>query len=193
MKSIFDCVRCAFIGVGNPGNRENGNDTESSTLAMGETDESCMPLIDTEERVGFGGRQPARPAHVLSYKPPPMTSPTSNATKIYLAMTESTIATKGEKGDDCVGKKDNDDDDDNGDDNDNDDDDNDDEQEEECVICLEPFDDTNPKMPTLCGCGENMTYFHLPCLYTWRSRCTNSRAQSLECPSCRKELCWEEL
>lgn len=61
-----------------------------------------------------------------------------------------------------------------------------DEQGEECVICLENFDATNPKMPTLCGCGENKTYFHLPCLYQWIE-------QSRECPSCRKRLRWEEF
>lgn len=60
------------------------------------------------------------------------------------------------------------------------------EQGEECVICLENFDATNPKMPTLCGCGENKTYFHLPCLYQWIE-------QSRECPSCRKRLRWEEF
>mmetsp|Transcript_9688 Transcript_9688/g.17637 ORF Transcript_9688/g.17637 Transcript_9688/m.17637 type:complete len:243 (-) Transcript_9688:166-894(-) len=60
------------------------------------------------------------------------------------------------------------------------------EQGEECVICLENFDATNPKMPTLCGCGENKTYFHLPCLYQWIE-------QSRDCPSCRKRLRWEEF
>lgn len=60
------------------------------------------------------------------------------------------------------------------------------EQGEECVICLEGFDPTNPRMPTLCGCGENKTYFHLPCLYQWLE-------QSSECPSCRKRLRWEEF
>lgn len=58
--------------------------------------------------------------------------------------------------------------------------------EDECVICMEGFDETNPRMPTLCGCGANKTYFHLPCLYHWIE-------QSKECPSCRKELTWEEF
>lgn len=44
----------------------------------------------------------------------------------------------------------------------------------------------NPRMPTLCGCGENKTYFHLPCLYQWIE-------QSKDCPSCRKRLRWEEF
>jgi len=57
---------------------------------------------------------------------------------------------------------------------------------DECVICMEGFDPTNPRMPTLCGCGENKTYFHLPCLYQWME-------QSRECPSCRQQLRWEEF
>lgn len=61
-----------------------------------------------------------------------------------------------------------------------------DEQGDECVICLEGFDPTNPRMPTLCGCGENRTYFHLPCLYQWVE-------QDRNCPSCRKKLRWEEF
>jgi hypothetical protein len=56
----------------------------------------------------------------------------------------------------------------------------------ECVICMEGFDPTNPRMPTLCGCGENKTFFHLPCLYQWLE-------QSPDCPSCRKKLNWEEF
>ena len=58
--------------------------------------------------------------------------------------------------------------------------------EAECVICMEGFDPTNPRMPTLCGCGENKTYFHLPCLYQWIE-------QSDQCPSCREKLAWEEF
>jgi RING-finger-containing ubiquitin ligase len=57
---------------------------------------------------------------------------------------------------------------------------------DECVICMEAFDDTNPRMPTLCGCGENKTYFHLPCLYQWVEKCN-------ECPSCREPLNWQEF
>jgi hypothetical protein len=57
---------------------------------------------------------------------------------------------------------------------------------DECVICMEGFDPTNPRMPTLCGCGENKTFFHLPCLYQWIE-------QNKKCPSCRKRLRWEEF
>ena len=57
---------------------------------------------------------------------------------------------------------------------------------EECVICMEGFDPTNPRMPTLCGCGQNKTYFHLPCLYQWIEQCE-------DCPSCRQKLRWEEF
>jgi len=59
--------------------------------------------------------------------------------------------------------------------------------EDECVICMEGFDPTNPRMPTLCGCGENKTYFHLPCLYQWVEQ------SGRYCPSCRKKLRWEEF
>lgn len=57
---------------------------------------------------------------------------------------------------------------------------------DECVICMEGFDPTNPRMPTLCGCGENRTFFHLPCLYQWLE-------QSENCPSCREKLNWDEF
>ena len=57
---------------------------------------------------------------------------------------------------------------------------------DECVICMEEFEPTNPRMPTLCGCGENKTYFHLPCLLQWIE-------QDKNCPSCRKRLRWEEF
>jgi Ring finger domain len=56
----------------------------------------------------------------------------------------------------------------------------------ECVICLEPFDDSNPRIPTVCGCGTNKTYFHLPCLYQWVEKCP-------DCPTCREPMEWEEL
>jgi len=59
-------------------------------------------------------------------------------------------------------------------------------EEDECVICMEGFTKENPRMPTLCGCGENKTYFHLPCLYQWME-------QSNECPSCSEEITWEEF
>lgn len=58
--------------------------------------------------------------------------------------------------------------------------------DDECVICMETFSPENPRMPTMCGCGENKTYFHLPCLYQWIE-------QSNHCPSCRQELLWEEF
>jgi hypothetical protein len=57
---------------------------------------------------------------------------------------------------------------------------------DECVICMEPFASTNPRMPTLCGCGENKTFFHLPCLYQWME-------QNKNCPTCRQRLQWEEF
>ena len=57
---------------------------------------------------------------------------------------------------------------------------------DECVICMEPFDSTNPRMPTVCHCGTNKTYFHLPCLYQWIE-------QSDDCPSCRTKITWEEF
>ena len=59
-------------------------------------------------------------------------------------------------------------------------------QDDECVICMEGFDASNPRMPTLCGCGQNKTYFHLPCLYQWIEQCR-------DCPSCRQKLRWEEF
>lgn len=62
---------------------------------------------------------------------------------------------------------------------------------DECVICMEGFDDTNPRMPTLCGCGENKTFFHLPCLYQWiQQQGSNDNGN---CPSCRESLRWEEF
>ena len=57
---------------------------------------------------------------------------------------------------------------------------------DECVICMESFSQDNPRMPTVCGCGANRTYFHLPCLYQWRE-------QSEECPSCRQRITWKEF
>ena len=58
--------------------------------------------------------------------------------------------------------------------------------EDECVICFEGFDIDNPRMPTLCGCGENKTYFHLPCLLQWTDK-------HLECPACRQKITWQEF
>mmetsp|Transcript_11082 Transcript_11082/g.24702 ORF Transcript_11082/g.24702 Transcript_11082/m.24702 type:complete len:397 (+) Transcript_11082:53-1243(+) len=77
------------------------------------------------------------------------------------------------------------------------------EEEEECVICMEGFDETNPRMPTLCGCGENKTLFHLPCLYQWVEGQQQSSSTALShgteppqrrtCPTCRETLTWEEF
>jgi len=60
------------------------------------------------------------------------------------------------------------------------------EQGDECVICMDGFSPDNPRMPTMCGCGENKTYFHLPCLYQWVD-------QNEDCPACRETLLWEEF
>lgn len=57
---------------------------------------------------------------------------------------------------------------------------------DECVICMDAFEESNPKMPTLCGCGENKAFFHLPCLYQWVEKCK-------DCPSCRMQLNWQEF
>ena len=57
--------------------------------------------------------------------------------------------------------------------------------EPECVICMEGFTDSDPKMLTLCECGVNKTCFHYSCLLQWVSR-------DPSCPACRKELMWEE-
>lgn len=59
--------------------------------------------------------------------------------------------------------------------------------EDECVICMEAFTPENPRMPTMCGCGENKTSFHLPCLYQWMDQSNH------QCPSCRQTLVWEEF
>lgn len=59
-------------------------------------------------------------------------------------------------------------------------------QGDECVICLEPFEPTNPRMPTICACGQDKAFFHLPCLYQWVEHCP-------DCPACRQPLTWEEF
>lgn len=61
-----------------------------------------------------------------------------------------------------------------------------DDSEDECVICMEGFSDDNPRMPTLCACGENKTYFHLPCLLLWTDKNVN-------CPTCDTKITWEEF
>ncbi len=58
---------------------------------------------------------------------------------------------------------------------------------DECVICLEGFDESNPRMPTQCGCGINQTYFHLPCLYQWIEQ------GGEKCPTCRQTITWHEF
>merc|ERR1712151_1041008 len=63
---------------------------------------------------------------------------------------------------------------------------NEDQCDDECVICLDLFTSSNPRMPTLCGCGKNKAPFHLPCLYQWIE-------QDKNCPVCRKLLRWEEF
>ena len=60
-------------------------------------------------------------------------------------------------------------------------------QGDECVICMEAFDFSNPRIPTTCGCGENKTFFHLPCLFQWADQ------SGRNCPTCRQTLIWEEL
>mmetsp|Transcript_29696 Transcript_29696/g.34962 ORF Transcript_29696/g.34962 Transcript_29696/m.34962 type:complete len:240 (-) Transcript_29696:198-917(-) len=60
--------------------------------------------------------------------------------------------------------------------------------EPECVICLDGFDPTNPRLPTLCECGIGKVNFHHNCLKKWISQngaCT--------CPSCYTTLYYEEL
>lgn len=58
---------------------------------------------------------------------------------------------------------------------------------DECVICMEGFDPTNPRIPTFCGCGKNKTFFHLSCLYQWVQK------NGDKCPCCRERLSWQEL
>lgn len=54
----------------------------------------------------------------------------------------------------------------------------------ECVICMEEFSTENPRMPTLCACGENRTMFHYPCLLLWLEKKST-------CPSCSSSLFYE--
>lgn len=60
------------------------------------------------------------------------------------------------------------------------------ELDDECVICMEGFTDENPRIPTLCDCGENKACFHLPCLYQWI-------AKSKNCPVCAAKIVWQEF
>ena len=59
-------------------------------------------------------------------------------------------------------------------------------EDSECVICMEGFETSNPKMLTLCNCGMNKTLFHYSCLLEWTQKTDT-------CPSCRHELLWEEM
>mmetsp|Transcript_33449 Transcript_33449/g.31919 ORF Transcript_33449/g.31919 Transcript_33449/m.31919 type:complete len:162 (-) Transcript_33449:131-616(-) len=56
----------------------------------------------------------------------------------------------------------------------------------ECVICLVEFSQDNPRMPTLCACGENRAAFHYPCLLLYLE---NTRA----CPVCSQDLYYQDL
>lgn len=55
----------------------------------------------------------------------------------------------------------------------------------ECVICLGEFTADNPRVYTLCRCGENKTHFHYPCLLVWLD-------QKTICPTCSAELFFQE-
>ena len=55
---------------------------------------------------------------------------------------------------------------------------------QECVVCLEEFDADNPRMPTLCSCGDNRIFFHYACLLTYLE-------DKKHCPICRTELYYQ--
>lgn len=55
----------------------------------------------------------------------------------------------------------------------------------ECVICLDEFSADNPKVHTLCQCGENKACFHFPCLLAWLDHRPT-------CPTCAAVLYYEE-
>jgi len=59
--------------------------------------------------------------------------------------------------------------------------------EPECVICLDLFDRTNPRIPTLCQCGIWRVNFHHSCLLEWIAQ----RGEAT-CPSCDTTLFYEE-
>jgi len=42
--------------------------------------------------------------------------------------------------------------------------------EGECVICMEEFDEENPRLRTHCACGENRVTTHRECIERWRER-----------------------
>ncbi|TDH64866.1 uncharacterized protein CCR75_000615 [Bremia lactucae] len=55
----------------------------------------------------------------------------------------------------------------------------------ECIMCLDTFNEENPKVRTLCHCGMNRTNFHMSCLLEWLNRNAN-------CPVCREYLFFED-
>jgi hypothetical protein len=59
--------------------------------------------------------------------------------------------------------------------------------EPECVICLETFSRSNPRLPTLCNCGVGRVNFHHSCLLEWIVQHGEST-----CPSCDTTLYYEE-
>ena len=56
--------------------------------------------------------------------------------------------------------------------------------QQECVVCLEEFNADNPRMPTLCSCGDNRVFFHYSCLLTYLE-------DKRHCPICRTELYYQ--
>jgi len=57
--------------------------------------------------------------------------------------------------------------------------------EGECVICMEEFDEENPRLRTHCACGENRVTTHRECIERWRE-------SKNTCPLCRSLLFLEE-
>ena len=60
------------------------------------------------------------------------------------------------------------------------------EHRNECVICLAEFTIENPKMLTLCACGEQRTLFHYPCLLLYLEK-------KKICPYCNQELFYQVM
>eukprot|EP01031_Cornospumella_fuschlensis_P039072 gene39072-47534_t len=56
---------------------------------------------------------------------------------------------------------------------------------DECIICLEEFSTDNPKVKTLCKCGENRSSFHYPCLLYWLEHKSS-------CPNCSSSIFFQE-
>ncbi|RYG66437.1 hypothetical protein EON64_09750 [archaeon] len=59
------------------------------------------------------------------------------------------------------------------------------EHADECIICLEEFTTDNPKVKTLCNCGENRSSFHYPCLLYWLEH-------KASCPNCSSNIFFQE-